>query len=92
MLCPVCGAAELVHGIHATPYSCKGRTTSFQLEGDCCPACGEVVLAKPECHRLDALMVAFAHSVNGEPCPDSGGTASGNLPSGAAPSLTQEVS
>ena len=91
MLCPVCGAAEPVHGIHAMPYTYKGHTTSFQLEGDKCPACGEVVLAKPECHKLDALMEAFERSVNAEPCPDSDATVSGKLPSGASPSLPQEV-
>ena len=66
MFCPVCGAAELVHGVHAIAYTYKGRTTSFQLEGDKCPACGETVLAKPACDRLDALMEAFERSVNTE--------------------------
>lgn len=69
MFCPVCGAAELVHGVHAIAYTYKGRTTSFQLAGDKCPACDETVLAKPECDRLDALMEAFEHSVNTEPLP-----------------------
>ena len=69
MFCPVCGAAELVHGVHAIAYTYKGRTTSFQLEGDKCPACDETVLAKPECDRLDALMEAFERSVNTEPLP-----------------------
>lgn len=69
MFCPVCGAAELVHGVHAIAYTYKGRTTSFQLEGDKCPACDETVLAKPECDRLDALMEAIERSVNTEPLP-----------------------
>ena len=69
MFCPVCGATELVHGVHAIPYTWKGRTTSFQLEGDKCPVCGEIILAKPECDRLDALMEAFERSVNTEPLP-----------------------
>ena len=69
MFCPVCGAAELVHGVHAIAYTYKGRTTSFQLEGDKCPACGETILAKPECDRLDVLMEAFERSVNTEPLP-----------------------
>ena len=69
MFCPVCGAAELVDGIHAIAYTYKGRTTSFQLEGDKCPACEETVLAKPECDRRDALMEAFERSVNTEPLP-----------------------
>lgn len=64
MFCPVCGAAELVYGVHAIPYTRKGRTTSFQLEGDKCPVCGEIILAKPECDRLDALMEAFERSIN----------------------------
>ena len=57
------------HGVHAIAYTYKGRTTSFQLEGDKCPACDETVLAKPECDRLDALMEAFERSVNTEPLP-----------------------
>lgn len=69
MFCPVCGAAELVHGVHAIAYTYKGRTTSFQLEGDKCLACGETVLAKPACDRLDALMEAFERSVNTELLP-----------------------
>ena len=69
MFCPVCGAAELVHGVHAIAYTYKGRTTSFHLECDKCPACDETVLAKPECDRLDALMEAFERSVNTEPLP-----------------------
>lgn len=40
-----------------------------QLESDKCPACGETVLAKPECDRLDALMEAFERSVNTELLP-----------------------
>lgn len=70
MFCPVCGATELVHGVHPIPYTWKGRTTSFQLEGDKCPVCGEIILAKPECDRLDALMEAVERSVNGtKPAP-----------------------
>lgn len=66
MICPVCGGAELVHGVHSTPYTYKGRTTTFHLEGDKCPACGEVVLAKTECNKMDALMDQFERSVNTE--------------------------
>lgn len=54
MFCPVCGAAELVHGVHAIAYTK-------------CLACDETVLAKPECDRLDALMEAFERSVNSVP-------------------------
>lgn len=66
MICPVCGGAELVHGVHSTPYTYKGRTTTFQLEGDKCPACGEVVLAKAEVEKMNELMDQFERSVNAE--------------------------
>ncbi len=65
MLCPSCGQ-ELVHGVHAVSYAYKGRSASFQLEGDKCPSCGEIVLAKAECAVLDRLMDAFERSVNTE--------------------------
>lgn len=66
MICPVCGGAELVHGVHSTPYTYKGRTASFPLEGDKCPACGELVLAKTECNKMNELMEQFERSVNTE--------------------------
>lgn len=66
MLCPVCGGSELEHGTHAVPCSYKGRETSFSLEGDRCPACGEIILGKEECKALDTLMDQFERSVNAE--------------------------
>ena len=66
MLCPVCGGAELEHGIHAVPCAYKGRETVFSLEGDKCPACGEVVLARAECETMDRLMDQFERAVNAE--------------------------
>ena len=65
MRCPVCGAAELVHGIRDLPYTYKGETTSIPaVAGDCCPACGESVLGTAESARVSAAMLAFNRQVN----------------------------
>lgn len=66
MICPVCGEKELMHGTHAVPYSYKGSSTSFQIVGDKCPACGEIILSKPECGELDRLMGDFERSVDAD--------------------------
>lgn len=66
MVCPVCGEKELIHGVYAVPYAYKKRATSFELEGDKCPSCGEIILAKEECRALDKLMEAFERTVNEE--------------------------
>lgn len=65
MKCPVCGAAELVHDIRDMPYTYKGETTTIQnVEGDFCPACGEVVMDMTTAIRHSAAMLAFNKDVN----------------------------
>jgi len=66
MLCPVCGGAELEHGIHSVPCTYKGRETAFSIEGDKCPMCGEVILDQMACEMLDRLTDQFERSVNAQ--------------------------
>lgn len=66
MVCPVCGYTELSEGLHKIPYTYKGQSTSFELRGDKCPSCGEVLLEKGEEQRLSALMKEFDRQVNSE--------------------------
>lgn len=67
MLCPNCGAAELVSGTRDRPYEYKGKTTTIQnIEGKWCPECGEGVLSEDESERVGKLMIEFNKEVNGE--------------------------
>jgi HTH-type transcriptional regulator/antitoxin MqsA len=65
MKCPACGAAELVHGVRDLPYTYKGETTTIAaVEGDFCPACGEVVMSAAAGIRHTSAMLAFNKRVN----------------------------
>ncbi len=65
MMCPACGAAELVHDTRDLSYTYKGATTTIQdVEGDFCPACGEVVMDMAVGARHSASMLAFNKQVN----------------------------
>ncbi|CAM2155851.1 antitoxin of the MqsRA toxin-antitoxin system/DNA-binding transcriptional repressor MqsA [Pararobbsia alpina] len=65
MKCPVCGAAELVHDTRDLPYTYKGETTTIGgVNGDFCPACGEVVLEREEGNRFSDLVGQFQREVN----------------------------
>ncbi len=65
MKCPVCGAAQLVHGTRDLPYSYKGESTVIPaVTGDFCPACNESVLDAAESDRVMREMGAFAKQVN----------------------------
>lgn len=65
MKCPVCGAAQLVHGTRDLPYSYKGESTVIAaVTGDFCPACDESVLDSAESERVMREMGTFAKQVN----------------------------
>jgi HTH-type transcriptional regulator / antitoxin MqsA len=65
MKCPVCGMAELVHDIRDLPYTYKNEFTSIpNVEGNFCPACGDVVLGAEESRRVSAQMLEFNKQVN----------------------------
>lgn len=65
MKCPSCAAAKLVHDTRDMPYIYKGESTIIpKVNGDFCPACGEVVLERAESMRTSALMLAFNKQVN----------------------------
>lgn len=65
MQCPVCGAAELIHDTRDMPYTYKGEATIIPaVEGDFCPACGEVVLNREHGDRYSELIGLFQRQVN----------------------------
>ncbi len=65
MKCPVCGAAELIHGTRDLPYTYKGESTVISaVTGDFCPACTESILDAAESDRVMREMRAFSKQVN----------------------------
>lgn len=65
MKCPICAKANLVRDARDMPYAYKGETTMIPaVQGDYCPACGEVVLDANESARTSALMLEFNKQVN----------------------------
>lgn len=65
MLCPNCGAAELIHDTRDLTYAYKGASTMImQVEGNFCPECGEAVLGAAESATVSASMLAFNKEVN----------------------------
>lgn len=66
MICPECGAAELVHDTRDMPVEHNGQTTTIPaVTGDYCPACGEAVLDREEGDRVGELVGAFVLQVDG---------------------------
>ena len=65
MKCPVCGAAELIHGTRDLPYTYKGETTVIPaVTADFCPACDESITDMAETERVMREMQAFNRQVN----------------------------
>ena len=65
MKCPACGAAELTHDTREVPYTYKGETTHIpNVQGDFCPACGEIVLTQAHGDRYSELIGAFQRQIN----------------------------
>lgn len=65
MLCPACGMAELVSGVHDLPYTYKGEATTIpSISGHYCPACSEGVFDADESTRISTAMLAFNRHVN----------------------------
>ena len=65
MRCPICGKAELIRDTRDVPYVYKGEETSLPgIEGDYCPACGELILDATNSMRAGALMGEFNQQVN----------------------------
>ncbi len=65
MKCPVCGAAELIHGSQDIPYFYKGKKTIIpNVEGEFCPNCGEGVFNNEQGEKLNNLMLEFNKAVN----------------------------
>jgi HTH-type transcriptional regulator/antitoxin MqsA len=65
MICPCCGAAELIHDKRDISYTYKGQTTTIpDVVGDFCPACGEVVLNREHGDRYSELVGQFQRQIN----------------------------
>lgn len=65
MKCPICGKAELIHDTRDVPYAYKGEETVLPaIEGDFCPACGEIILDMANSTRASSLMGEFNKQVN----------------------------
>lgn len=65
MLCPCCGEAELIHDIRDMSYTYKGEVTVIpEIEGDFCPACGEVILNREQGDRYSESIGLFQRQVN----------------------------
>jgi len=65
MLCPCCGEAELIHDIRDMSYTYKGEVTVIpEIEGDFCPACGEVILSREQGDRYSESIGLFQRQVN----------------------------
>ncbi len=65
MRCPICGKAELIHDTRDLPYVFKGEEAILPgIEGDFCPACGEIILDATNSMRAGVLMGEFNQQVN----------------------------
>ncbi len=65
MICPSCGAAELIHDTRDISYTYKGETTSIPaVTGDFCPACGEIVLNREHGDHYSEMIGLFQRQVN----------------------------
>ena len=65
MKCPVCGAAELIHGTRDLPYTYKGEATVIPaVTADFCPACDESITDMAETERVMREMQAFNKQVD----------------------------
>lgn len=65
MICPCCGATELIHTTRDVPHVYKGESTIIpSVTGDYCPACGEIILDRKEGDRFSDLLGQFSRQVN----------------------------
>lgn len=65
MKCPACGATELVRDTRDVPYTYNDETTTIPaVEGEFCPACGEVVIDTVKGSHVSAAMLAFNKQAN----------------------------
>ena len=66
MICPECGAGELVHDTRQKTYRYRGKEIPIPaVTGDHCTACGVVVLDREEGDRVAKLVGAALRQANG---------------------------
>lgn len=71
MICPECGAAELVRDTRHKTYRYEGKEISIPaVTGDHCPACGAVVLERQEGDRVAKLVGEHLRRYNAEDLPE----------------------
>jgi HTH-type transcriptional regulator/antitoxin MqsA len=62
MTCPICGEAQLIHDTRDIPDSYQGEQTVLRgIEGDFCPACGEVILDRDNSMKVSGLLRTERH-------------------------------
>ena len=65
MKCPLCAEQDLLLDTRDIEYSYKGESTGIlSVQGEFCPACGEMLLDSTEAARVSAAMVEFNKQVN----------------------------
>ncbi|MDL2266686.1 type II toxin-antitoxin system MqsA family antitoxin [Desulfovibrio sp. OttesenSCG-928-G15] len=65
MRCYTCDKADLVHEVKDIEHVYRGETLVIpSVEGDHCPACGDVVLGDAEGDRVSNAMLEFNQKVN----------------------------
>lgn len=67
MLCPRCGATELIPDTRDIPYTYKGVSATIPaVSGNYCPTCGEGVLNREHGDRYSKLVGQFRHRITYE--------------------------
>jgi len=65
MLCPCCGAAELLRDTRDLHYTYKGATTTLPgITGEFCPSCHEMILDQQQGDHYATLIRQFQQQVN----------------------------
>ncbi|UAW98750.1 type II toxin-antitoxin system MqsA family antitoxin [Halopseudomonas nanhaiensis] len=65
MKCPTCGAAELIPDVRDLPFTLNEQTTViYNVEGEYCPSCGDVLIAAVDSTRVSEQLLAFKDDVD----------------------------
>lgn len=65
MICPSCGAAEMLRDTRNVPYKYKGKETVIPaVTGEFCPKCEEFITGPAESRAAMSRMLAFNKEVD----------------------------